>query len=82
MIKLKVLLLSACIIFNSFAVVVHAPPKEVHDQHVRSFTAYVGRGYNMMIGNPKSEGVLDPGFKGSVFDLTYNQGLKTSDGRF
>ena len=43
--------------------------------------AYVGNGYDLFIGNPKTDKV-DPGFRAPLFSISYNQSLKTEDLQF
>lgn len=42
---------------------------------------YVGKGYNILIGNPSSEGI-DPGFQHEVLEFTYNKNVTTEDGKY
>ena len=42
---------------------------------------YVGRSYNLLMGNPLSNEV-DPGFMDSIFDFTYKKNLTTDDGKY
>lgn len=41
---------------------------------------YVGSGYNIFKGNPKSKSGKDDGFGLRIFNITYTKGQKTSDG--
>ncbi len=42
---------------------------------------YVGRGYNLLVGNPLSN-QIDPGFEHAIFDFTYNKKTLTEDGKY
>jgi len=42
---------------------------------------YLGIGYDALRGNPQSDS-SDPGFKTSVFPLTYTKNTESADGRF
>mmetsp|Transcript_58178 Transcript_58178/g.67055 ORF Transcript_58178/g.67055 Transcript_58178/m.67055 type:complete len:549 (+) Transcript_58178:3-1649(+) len=44
---------------------------------------YLSFGYDLILGNPHSTTGVDPGFKfDRIFDLTYTNGAKSSDGRW
>lgn len=43
---------------------------------------YLGQGYNIFEGNPRSSRVVDPGFRQPVLGLTYEDGLTTADGKY
>ena len=42
---------------------------------------YIGRGYDVLEGNPLSSKV-DPGFEQGIFVLKYTEGKTTEDGRY
>ena len=43
---------------------------------------YIGRGYNILLGNPISDEGVDPGFNHEIFDFTYKNGEETEDGKY
>jgi hypothetical protein len=80
---LKVCLLIVCIICSSSTGLPRSPLKPVHENSANMrLPVYVGRGYHIFIGNPKSENRLDPGFVNPVFELAYTQGRRTTDNRY
>ena len=54
----------------------NAKAHEVADIHLRAGKLanidWLGRGYNIYKGNPKSEGTYDPGFSGEIFKFEYS----------
>lgn len=43
---------------------------------------YVGRGYYVLYGNPKSGKKIDPGFLEQAFEFTYLKNYSTPDNRY
>ena len=43
---------------------------------------YIGRGYNLLQGNPLSDTGVDPGFNHEIIQFTYNTGETTEDNRY
>jgi len=43
---------------------------------------WLGLGYDLMYGNPHAWGIVDPGFRGVVFNMSLYQGATTPDGRY
>lgn len=65
-----------CIILGLFLVTLQAfadPP--------RKLPIYVGRGYDLLEGNPLSNKV-DPGFSQGIFAFNYNKEKTTDDDRY
>lgn len=44
--------------------------------------AFLGSGYDLAQGNPDDDTAFDPGFRGTIFKLTFENGLKSEDGRY
>lgn len=38
---------------------------------------YIGKGYNILLGNPLSTEGIDPGYQNQIFDFTYYQNQTT-----
>lgn len=49
--------------------------------NIAKIPAYLGKGYDVVFGNPSSGGV-DPGFKYDVFTLLYKNGDRTDSPQF
>lgn len=43
---------------------------------------YIGKGYDILLGNPLSSEDVDPGFRHEVFDFTFSKGETTEDGKY
>lgn len=43
---------------------------------------YIGRGYNLLHGNPLSDAGVDPGFNHEIIQFTYKTGETTEDNRY
>eukprot|EP01084_Bolivina_argentea_P050123 92155_1 len=53
-----------------------------NSKHKLPNIGYLGRGYNLVKGNPQSiygKPAKDPGFESSIFDFSYTSGTRTSD---
>lgn len=42
---------------------------------------FIGQGYNLLTGNPFTNHI-DEGFTSPIFDLTYEKGQETEDGKY
>jgi hypothetical protein len=52
--------------------------KSIECQNKNKLAAYVGIGYDVVVGNPISDRI-DPGFRVPIFNLTYTQDQYTND---
>lgn len=43
---------------------------------------FIGKGYNILLGNPLSGEGVDPGFQHEIFEFTYAKNETTEDGKF
>jgi hypothetical protein len=43
---------------------------------------YIGKGYDILVGNPLSEEGVDPGFQHEIFEFAYTKNETTEDGKF
>lgn len=50
-------------------------------QNITRLPVFVGRGYDLLRGNPLSD-TVDPGFTHSIFDNTYLSSTVTEDGKY
>lgn len=75
-ITIKMTKISKTVLFGFFVACFVAA--EAQKKHTN--VDYLAFGYDIYRGNPHSTQGLDPGFKfGKIFDLTYNDGVKSSD---
>lgn len=49
---------------------------------VPKLPVYVGKGYDILAGNPLSGEGVDPGFQQEIFEFSYSKGEMTEDGKF
>jgi hypothetical protein len=67
------------LVAQSFTIV--SPESRIDTQASQKIPEYVGLGYNVLTGNPFTD-QIDPGFKSSIFQMTYDKAQTTGDNKY